>query len=115
MSHQNITSSSRELPPLPVVRRIRVAGLPRAPPAANALDGGLFGAAMPATILHMLRQVFTTSAGWTLIIVGNAIGFLFAVVALTLSVVSFPLLLDRKVGAAAAVLTSIRAVAANPV
>jgi uncharacterized membrane protein len=34
---------------------------------------------------------------------------------LTISVVSFPLLLDRDVGAAAALWTSIRAVAANPV
>ena len=33
---------------------------------------------------------------------------------LTLSVVSFPLLLDRDVGAAVAVLTSVRAVLANP-
>ena len=41
----------------------------------------------------------TTPAGWALIVLGNGIGFLFAVVALTLSVVSFPLLLDRPVGA----------------
>jgi uncharacterized membrane protein len=34
---------------------------------------------------------------------------------LTISVVSFPLLLDRDVGAADAILTSVRAVAANPV
>jgi uncharacterized membrane protein len=50
-----------------------------------------------------------------LIIFGNAIGFVFAVVAFTISVVSFPLLLDRDVGAAAALMTSVRAVAANPV
>ena len=36
-------------------------------------------------------------------------------VALCISVVSFPLLLDRDVGAAEAVLTSMRAVAANPI
>ena len=36
--------------------------------------------------------------GWRLIILGNAVGFLFAVLVLTLSVVSFPLLLDRDVG-----------------
>jgi uncharacterized membrane protein len=34
---------------------------------------------------------------------------------LTISVVSFPLLLDRDVGAAGALLTSVRAVAASPV
>ena len=45
---------------------------------------------------------------------GNAIGFVFAVVAFTISAVSFPLLLDRDVGAAVALSTSIRAVAKNP-
>jgi uncharacterized membrane protein len=50
-----------------------------------------------------------------LIIVGNGIGFLFALAVLIISVVSFPLLLDRDVGAVEAVLTSVRAVAANPV
>jgi uncharacterized membrane protein len=35
-------------------------------------------------------------------------------VALTISVVSFPLLLDRDVGAAVALLTSVRVVVANP-
>jgi uncharacterized membrane protein len=37
------------------------------------------------------------------------------VLVLTISVVSFPLLLDRDVGAVGAVLTSVRAVLANPV
>ena len=50
-----------------------------------------------------------------LIVFGNGIGFLFAVVALSISVVSFPLLLDRDVGAIVAIYTSVRAVAANPV
>src|SRR5262249_33809801 len=43
------------------------------------------------------------------------LGLLFSILVLTISVVSFPLLLDRDVGAAVAVLTSIRAVAHNPV
>jgi uncharacterized membrane protein len=50
-----------------------------------------------------------------LILLGNAAGFLFAVLVLAISVVSFPLLLDRDIGAAAAIMTSLRAVAANPV
>jgi uncharacterized membrane protein len=45
---------------------------------------------------------------------GSAIGFVFAVVALSISVVSFPLLLDRDVGALVAVQTSVRSVLANP-
>ena len=56
----------------------------------------------------------TRSAGWTLIFVGTGVGFLFAVVVLTISAISFPLLLDRDVGAAVALLTSIRVVAENP-
>src|SRR2546427_12662639 len=50
-----------------------------------------------------------------LIIVGNFVGFLFAVTVLIVSVVAFPLLVDREVGAVEAVLTSVRAVAANPI
>ena len=50
-----------------------------------------------------------------LIIVGCGVGFLFAVVALCVSVVSFPLMLDRHATAIDAIRTSLRAVAANPV
>ncbi len=50
-----------------------------------------------------------------MIVVGVGVGFLFAVVALVISVVSFPLLLDREVGLGTAVWTSVRAVIANPV
>ena len=60
-------------------------------------------------------DVFTTSSGWTLIIVGNLIGFVFAVVVLATTVVAFPILLDRDIGAYDAMHTSVRAVLANPV
>jgi uncharacterized membrane protein len=82
--------------------------------AANAIYIANFGYAPPASPEAFLRDVFTTDAGWNLIVVGNAVGLLFAVLALTVSVVSFPLLLDRDVGAALALLTSIRAVIKNP-
>ena len=55
-----------------------------------------------------------TGAGWTMIIVGIGVGFLFALLVLAVSVVSFPLLLDRNVGIGTAVTTSIRVVATNP-
>jgi uncharacterized membrane protein len=80
-----------------------------------------FGATQPDAIFDFLGAVLTTEAGWTLIVVGNLAGLVFAVVALTLSVVSFPLLIDRDLGAttaerlSVAVLTSARAVRANPV
>jgi uncharacterized membrane protein len=82
---------------------------------AEAIYVANFGHEPAASIPDFVRQVFTTPAGWTLIIVGNGIGFLFALAVLIISVVSFPLLLDRDVGAVEAVLTSVRAVAANPV
>ena len=45
---------------------------------------------------------------------GNLAGFIFAVIAFCISVISFPMLLDRDIGAAPALLTSVRAVTANP-
>ena len=59
--------------------------------------------------------MFTTGAGWALIVVGIGVGFLFAVLVLTISVVSFPMLLDRDVGLFTAVATSVLAVVTNPV
>ena len=81
---------------------------------ANAIYIADFGYAPPASIHKFAEDLLTTRAGWNLIVVGNGVGFLFAVLVLTIGVVSFPLLLDRDVGAAVALLTSIRAVAANP-
>ncbi|MBS0534363.1 MAG: DUF2189 domain-containing protein [Proteobacteria bacterium] len=83
--------------------------------AANAIYIDNFGYKPPASIAAFISSVLTTQAGWNLIVVGNIVGFIFAAVAFTLTVVSFPMLLDRDVGAAGALLTSIRAVAANPV
>jgi uncharacterized membrane protein len=59
-------------------------------------------------------DVLATPAGWSMIGLGVGVGFLFALLALAISVVSFPLLLDREVGFDTAVLTSIRAVLTNP-
>jgi uncharacterized membrane protein len=82
---------------------------------AQAIYIADFGYAPADQIPDFLNRVLTTPAGWSLIIVGNGIGFLFAAAVLTISVVSFPLLLDRDVGAVVAVLTSVRAVLKNPV
>ncbi|QBR72284.1 hypothetical protein CU048_14485 [Beijerinckiaceae bacterium] len=82
--------------------------------AAEALYVSLFGSAPPPSIRAFLYEVLTTGRGWSLILFGSALGFIFAIVTLSVSVVSFPLLLDRNVGVAVAVLTSIRAVLLNP-
>jgi uncharacterized membrane protein len=81
---------------------------------AHAIYVANFGYAAPASIDGFVHNVLFTSAGWNLIIIGNGVGFLFAVAVLTISVVSFPLLLDRDAGAVVALLTSVRAVRANP-
>jgi len=81
---------------------------------ANAIYAANFPDEQPIPPLEFFRRVLTTPEGHNLILVGNAVGFLFAVLAFVLSVVSFPLLLDRHVGVAAAIVTSIRAVLRNP-
>jgi uncharacterized membrane protein len=73
-----------------------------------------FGARPPASVAIFINEVFTTSAGWTMIVVGIGAGFLFALLVLAVSVVSFPLLLDRNAGIGTAISTSVRAVSANP-
>jgi uncharacterized membrane protein len=82
--------------------------------AAQAIYLMTLGPEAPASIAGFVRDVFTTAAGWAMIVVGVGVGFVFAVLVLTVSVVSFPLLLDRDVGLYAAVATSVRAVVANP-
>ena len=83
--------------------------------AAESLYVSLFGSDAPESYRTFLYQVITTARGWSLIVLGSAIGLVFAAVTLSVSVISFPLLLDRNVGVAVAVLTSVRAVLANPV
>jgi uncharacterized membrane protein len=68
----------------------------------------------PVSMRAFAHDVLLTPKGWTLIGVGTGVGFVFAVVAATISVVSFPLLLDRDVGVLAAIATSVRVVRANP-
>jgi uncharacterized membrane protein len=82
---------------------------------AHAIYVATFGYAMPDSAGQFVRNLFTTAAGWQLIIVGNLAGLAFAIVAMMLSAITFPLLLDREVGAATALSTSIRLVRKNPV
>lgn len=81
---------------------------------AEFLYFGIFGADSPHSISDFVTQVLTTRRGGALIFYGTAFGFVFAVAALAISVVSFPLALDRSVTAAEAVQTSFKAVTSNP-
>ena len=82
---------------------------------ADAIYIATFGHAPAASIPDFAARVLTGPEGRSLIIVGCGVGFLFAVVALCVSVVSFPLMLDRHASAIDAIRTSLRAVTKNPV
>ena len=81
---------------------------------ANLIYIVTLGPDPPVSATALVRDALTTPAGWTMTVVGCGVGFLFALVALVIGVVSFPLLLDRNVGVRTAVATSVRAVLANP-
>ena len=83
--------------------------------SAQWLYTALYGPTPPAVFVDFLQQVASTERGWLLISAGCFIGFCFAAVTLAVSVVSFPLLLDRDAGALTAVATSIKTVLKNPV
>ncbi|WP_088348000.1 MULTISPECIES: DUF2189 domain-containing protein [Rhodomicrobium] len=81
---------------------------------ALALYETTFGGWNPPSLGAFVRAILTTDAGWQLILIGCGVGFFFAAVTFVISVVSFPLLVDRDVGAAMAIATSAKACAANP-
>jgi uncharacterized membrane protein len=72
------------------------------------------GPAEPTSLSTFLHDVFFTARGQTMIVVGVGVGFLFAVFSMAISLVSFPLLIDRDVGLDTAIKTSVRAVRKNP-
>jgi uncharacterized membrane protein len=82
---------------------------------AYAIYGGVVGPYAPLSAMTFLHDVVTTPAGWALIVIGNAVGFLFAAFVLAISVVAFPLIVDRQVNVATAVRTSVAATRRNPV
>ncbi|MFZ0604143.1 MAG: DUF2189 domain-containing protein [Roseiarcus sp.] len=82
--------------------------------AAELIYVWLYGPNPPAAANSFLRDVLTTHRGWTLIVVGGLVGFCFAALTLAISVVSFPLMLDRDIGLVPALDASWRVTLANP-
>jgi uncharacterized membrane protein len=82
--------------------------------SAEAIYAATLGPRPPVSIAAFAHDVIATEAGWAMIVVGIGVGFLFAVLVLAISVVSFPLLLDRHVTMDTAIWTSVQVVRANP-
>src|SRR5580693_1722602 len=83
--------------------------------SSQRLYTALYGPTPPVVFVDFLQRVASTERGWLLVSAGCFIGFCFAAVTLAVSVVSFPLLLDRDAGALTAVETSIKTLLKNPV
>ena len=73
-----------------------------------------FGPEPIVSLQQFAQDVFRTPGGQSMIVTGVGAGFVFALIAMSISIVSFPLLLDRDVGVDTAIRTSVRAVIANP-
>jgi len=80
---------------------------------AMALLRSTFGDA-DLTLGTFMGELFSTPHGWALVILGNAIGALFALTILAGTAIAFPMLLDREVDVSTAVATSLRVFARNP-
>ncbi len=109
-------SRRRELGlPTDLSRSFEIIHLPSFAAMAHWTYVANIGSAPMPSLSAFIDQILNTPEGFRVIVLGNVIGFVFALVVFTISVVSFPLLLDRDVGAVEAVLTSYRAVRKNPI
>lgn len=81
--------------------------------AAYVIYRWTIGTLSPETLSELAQIAFQTREGWTLILLGNGIGFLFAAFTLTIGLVSFPMLLDRNCSLGVAMRTSYAAVTHN--
>jgi uncharacterized membrane protein len=81
---------------------------------ADAIHAATLGPDRPESLMSLLNEAVSTPAGWAMIVVGTGVGFLLAAAVLAVSVVSFPLLLDRDVSLPVAVTTSVRVALENP-
>lgn len=67
-----------------------------------------------SSLSEFMTVVLTTQEGLMFLAVGNVIGALLSITLFSLTVISFPLVLDRDVDIVTAMITSIRAVVASP-
>ncbi|MGR7996840.1 DUF2189 domain-containing protein [Xanthobacter sp. ZOL 2024] len=72
------------------------------------------GFASFATLGDFIRVLFTTTDGLTFLMVGHVVGAALALAVFSISVISFPLLMDRDVDVVTAIITSVQSVLASP-
>ena len=68
-----------------------------------------------SSLKEFITLVLTTNEGLLFLLIGNLDGAALSLILFSLTVVSFPLLLDREVDFVTAMVTSVRAVVASPV
>lgn len=73
----------------------------------------LFFGMSPVSLGNLVNRVFTTVDGLTFLLVGNAVGAGFAFIVFSISIVSFPYMLEKDVDPVTAVALSVSAVAKN--
>ena len=67
-----------------------------------------------SSLQEFIRVVLTTNEGLVFLVVGNLVGAALSLVLFSLTVVSFPLLLEREVDFITAIITSVRSVVMSP-
>lgn len=82
--------------------------------AAWAIYGNTLGQVGPATPSAFADAMFSTGPGLTMILVGNIVGAVFALVTLAVAAFSFPMVVDQPVDPVKAIATSIAAFRASP-
>ena len=82
--------------------------------AAMGLYWALYGNTPQDSVWSFLHTVLTTPRGWALILAGNVVGAAFSLIALAISAVSFPMIIDRGADAGTAIETSVALVRENP-
>jgi uncharacterized membrane protein len=80
-----------------------------------SLTLGAAGTGPARSVAEFLDAVLSTSEGWRMIVIGNLVGLGFAGLVLAVSVISFPMLVDRPVAMGVALRTSVRVARKSPV
>jgi uncharacterized membrane protein len=82
--------------------------------AAKGLFYAIMDGQTPASLGELWRMATTTREGLWLLVAGNALGAVFALLVLGMTAVSFPMMLDRGATMGEAVRTSMAALSRNP-